>query len=238
MYLHKSERKGRTYLSIVEGYREGGKVKHRTVESLGYVDDLMDEYGPDPVAHFKQACKERTAAKEAEAQAVTIEIHPSEKVDKRADGRKNIGAAVLLAAYNLLGVERAVRNACRGRRLGFDCNAAMRLLVADRLFDRGSKLSAWENRGKWFFESKLSDDDVYRALDELAACRDRIVSAMNRAVADGPARARRQRVLRRHQLLLRGGRARRAAPQGRLQGAPPGPDRADGPAAGQRTACP
>lgn len=42
MYLHKSERKGGTYLSIVEGYREGGKVKHRTVESLGYVDDLMD----------------------------------------------------------------------------------------------------------------------------------------------------------------------------------------------------
>ena len=41
MYLHKSERKGGTYLSIVEGYREGGKVKHRTVESLGYVDDLM-----------------------------------------------------------------------------------------------------------------------------------------------------------------------------------------------------
>lgn len=85
MYLHKSERKGGTYLSIVEGYREGGKVKHRTVESLGYVDDLMDEYGPDPVAHFKQACKERTAAKEAEAQAVTIEIHPQQKIDKRVE---------------------------------------------------------------------------------------------------------------------------------------------------------
>ena len=34
MYLHKSERKGGTYLSIVEGYREGGKVKHISAASM------------------------------------------------------------------------------------------------------------------------------------------------------------------------------------------------------------
>ena len=45
MYLHKSERKGGTYLSIVEGYREGGKVRHRSVESLGYVDDTSRATG-------------------------------------------------------------------------------------------------------------------------------------------------------------------------------------------------
>ena len=182
VYLHKSERKRGTYLSIVEGYREGGKVKHKTVESLGYVDDLMEEYGPDPVAHFKQVCENRNAAKEAEAQTVTIEIHPRQKIDKRAAARKNIGSAVLLAAYNALGVETAVRNATRGSRADYDANAVMRLLVVERILDPGSKKHAWRNKDRYFFRTEFGLDDAYRALDVLCACRDRIVSAVNRAV--------------------------------------------------------
>ena len=181
MYLHKSERKRGTYLTIVEGYREGGKVKHRTVESLGYVDDLMEEHGPDPVAYFKRVCDERNAAKEAEAQAVTIEIHPRQKIDKRAAARKNIGSAVLLAAYNALGIETVIRNATRGSGADYDANAAMRLLTVERILDPGSKKRAWENRGGYFFRTEFSLDDTYRALDPICACRDRIVSAINRA---------------------------------------------------------
>ena len=182
MYLHKSERKGGTYLSIVEGYREGGKVKHRTVESLGYVDDLMEEYGPDPIAHFKRVCKNRNAAKEAEAQSVAIEIHPRQRIDKRAVARKNIGSAVLLAAYSALGVETVVRNATRGSKAGYDANAVMRLLAVERILDPGSKKQAWENRDRYFFRTEFELADAYRALDVLCGCRDRVVSAINRAV--------------------------------------------------------
>lgn len=182
MYLHKSERKGGTYLSIVEGYREGGKVKHRTVESLGYVDDLMGEYGPDPIAHFKRVCKNRNAAKEAEAQSVAIEIHPRQRIDKRAVARKNIGSAVLLAAYSALGVETVVRNATRGSKAGYDANAVMRLLAVERILDPGSKKQAWENRDRYFFRTEFELADAYRALDVLCGCRDRVVSAINRAV--------------------------------------------------------
>lgn len=182
MYLHKSGRKGGTYLSIVEGYREGGKVRHRTVESLGYVDDLVGEYGPDPVAHFKQVCRERNAAKKTEAQTVTIEIHPQQKIDKRAEARKNIGSAVLLAVYSALGVETVIRNATRGSKADYDANAVMRLLVVERILDPGSKKHAWENKDRYFFRTEFELDDTYRALDVLRACRDRIVSAVNRAV--------------------------------------------------------
>ena len=182
MYLHKSERKGGTYLSIVEGYREGGKVKHRTVESLGYVDDLMEEYGPDPIAHFKRVCKNRNAAKEAEAQSVAIEIHPRQRIDKRAVARKNIGSAVLLAAYSALGVETVVRNATRGSKAGYDANAVMRLLAVERILDPGSKKQAWENRDRYFFRTEFELADAYRALDVLCGCRDRVVSAIHRAV--------------------------------------------------------
>lgn len=185
MYLKKTKKpNGRVYVSITESFRDAdGVQRNRTVRSFGYLDDLEREWGPDALARCEAIRDEMTAEAGERTAPQTLTIHPAEKVDMRADNRKNIGIAVPLAYYNLLGVERTIRNACRGRRLGFDCNAAMRLLVADRLLDRGSKLSAWGNRGKWFFEAELTDDDVYRSLDVLAASKDRIASAMNRAMA-------------------------------------------------------
>ena len=185
MYLKKTKKpNGRVYLSITESFRDAdGVQRNRTVRSFGYLDDLEREWGPGALGRCEAIRDEMTAEARERTAPQTLTIHPAEKVDMREDNRKNIGVAVPLAYYNLLGVERTIRNACRGRRLGFDCNAAMRLLVSDRLFDRGSKLSAWAGAGKWFFEAKLTDDDVYRSLDVLAASKDRVVSAMNRAMA-------------------------------------------------------
>ena len=182
MYLHKSKRRdGRTYLSLVAAYREGGKKRMRTVESLGYLDKLEELYD-DPVAHFQAVCDAANAEAEAAAQAVGIEIHPMQRMRAGGDYRKNYGSAVLLGVYNALGVEKAIRNAARGRRSGYDANAVMRLLVAERILDPGSKKQAWERRGRHFFRCEFSLEDTYRALDDICACRDRIVSAANRAV--------------------------------------------------------
>ena len=185
MYLKKTKKpNGRVYVSITESFRDAdGVQRNRTVRSFGYLDDLEREWGPGALARCEAIRDEMTAEARERKAPQTLTIHPAEKVDMRANSRKNIGIAVPLGYYNLLGVERAIRNACRGRRLGFDCNAAMRLLVSDRLFDQGSKLSAWAGAGKWFFDTKLTDDDVYRALDVLAGAKGPIVSAMNRAMA-------------------------------------------------------
>ena len=182
VYLHKSRRKdGRVYLTLVEGYREGGKVKHRTVESLGYLDELEREH-EDPIAHFRQVCDEANAAARAGRQSVQIAIHPQQKIDKRKVARKNIGSAVLLAVYGALGVEQVVRNHLKQRRFSFDANAVMRLLVTERIIDPGSKKHAWENRQRHFFRCEFTLDDTYRALGPLAQARDKVVSAINRAV--------------------------------------------------------
>ena len=79
VYLHKSKRKdGRVHLALVEGYREDGKVKHRTVESLGYLDEPEREH-EGPIAHFRQACDEANAAARAGRQSVQIAIRPSRR---------------------------------------------------------------------------------------------------------------------------------------------------------------
>lgn len=111
MYLHKSRRKdGRVYLALAEGYRKDGKVRRRTVGSLGYLDELQKTYD-DPIAHFRRVCEEANAAARAERQGVQITIHPQQKIGKREAARKNVGSAVLLAVYDAFGAETVIRNA-------------------------------------------------------------------------------------------------------------------------------
>lgn len=58
MHLKKTKRGERVYLSVVQNYREGGKTKTKTIESIGYVDQFTSQYA-DPIAHF-QAYGRRT----------------------------------------------------------------------------------------------------------------------------------------------------------------------------------
>ena len=52
MHLKKTKRGERVYLSVVQNYREGGKTKTKTIESIGYVDQFTSQYA-DPIAHFQ-----------------------------------------------------------------------------------------------------------------------------------------------------------------------------------------
>ena len=188
MYLKQIPQKnGRVKLAVYESYRDGRRTRSRTVRPLGYLDELEKEHD-DPVAWGKAVAAEMTEAKRASEQAVPVEIHPAQKIDKRADNVKNIGCAAALAAYSALGIERALRNHMRGSGADYDLNAVCRLLVCERIVEPGSKLAAWNNRGRYFFRTGFSEDDVYRALDELGAAKDAVVSAMNRSIAAAGAR--------------------------------------------------
>ena len=186
MYLKRTPNKsGRVSLSAVQAYRdESGKKRQRTVETFGFVDELEREF-EDPVAHFRAVVAEMDAERLREEAPATIEIHPRQKVDKRESARlrRHVGDALACWWLDALGVEAAVRNGMRGRRVGYDPNAALRLLVCERLLEPGSKLAAWESRDRHFFRAELTDDDVYRALDELDRLSDRIVGACNRSIA-------------------------------------------------------
>lgn len=185
MHLKQTRQKsGKTSLSIVESWwdPERKRSRQRTVENLGYLEDLALEHD-DPVAWGKARAAEMTEAKRASEQAVPIEIHPAQKIDKRAESRKNAGCAIALSQYAALGIERPLRNHMRGSGAGYDLNAVLRLLVCERIVEPGSKLAAFNNKGRYFFRTEFSEDDVYRALDELAAARDPVVSAMNRSIA-------------------------------------------------------
>ena len=185
MHLKQTRQKsGKTSLSIVESWWDPDRKqsRQRTVENLGYLDELALGHD-DPVAWGKARAAEMTEAKRASEQSVAIEIHPAQRIDKRAENRKNMGCAIALSQYAALGIERPLRNHMRGSGAKYDLNAVLRLLVCERIVEPGSKLAAWSNRGRYFFRTEFSEDDVYRALDELAAAKGAVVSAMNRSVA-------------------------------------------------------
>lgn len=173
---------GRVKLAVYESYRDGRRTRQRTVKPLGYLDELEGQHD-DPVAWGKAVAAEMTEAKRAAEQSVAIEIHPMQKVDKRSGNVRNVGCAVALSQYAALGVGGALRSASRSSKAEYSLDGVCRLLVCERIVGPGSKLSAWRNRGRYFFRCGFSDDDVYRALDGIAAARDVVVSAMNRSIA-------------------------------------------------------
>ena len=183
MYLKKTPaRNGRTSLSAVQGYRDNGRVRQRTVETFGFVDELEAEW-PDPVAHFEAVVARMDAERLAAEGPQTLAVHPTQKVDKRAVNRMSCGDAVPMAYYDALGIEAAVRSNMRGRGAEFDVNSLMRLLVSERLLAPGSKHAAWERAGRHFFRCDLSESDVYRGLTEIARMRDAVVAKANRSIA-------------------------------------------------------
>lgn len=181
MYLRKSKKpNGRTYLTIVQGYRDGnGKNKARTVRSLGYVDTLEAEFD-DPVAHFEEECRRMTAeAARAEA-PIAVEFTASKKIDKRAEGRVELGAAVPSAyLHRDLGIWSFFERKRTARGFSYDPCRILELLVWDRIAHPSSKRAAWQARGRFPRKCGFTADDVYRCLTYLDENADALVSSMN-----------------------------------------------------------
>lgn len=186
MYLRKSKKpNGRTYLTIVQGYRdEDGKNKARTVKSLGYVDALEAEFD-DPVAHFEEECRRMTAeAARAEA-PIAVEFTASKKIDKRAEGRVELGAAVPSAyLHRDLGVWSFFERKRTSRGFSYDPCRILELLVWDRIAHPSSKRAAWEARGRFPRKCGFTADDVYRCLTYLDGNADALVSSMNASLEE------------------------------------------------------
>lgn len=190
MYLRKDRRKnGRTYLSIGENYRAGGKTKTRHLESIGYVDELASDECPDPVAFWQAEVARRNAEAAGEPSRVIVKLSTAKKIDKRAEGRVDMGAAVPSAYFHRdLGIWDFFERKRTARKFGFDPCRILELLCWNRMSDPGSKAAAFAAKGRFPRKCEFSLDDVYRSLDYLAANADALVKHMNASVeaARGP----------------------------------------------------
>lgn len=168
MYLKKSKQgNGRVYLSITEGFRVKGKVKSRTVEKCGYLDDLEKLYD-DPIAHFTARAKELTEAKARENEPVVLEFTPKEKIDMRADNTKHLGHAVLSHYYHKLNLDKFWDNRRMSGNFKYNPNAIFKLLTYMRITHPGSKAQAYRDKDILVDRMDFSADDMYRCLSFFA----------------------------------------------------------------------
>ena len=163
MYLQQSKNQaGKIYLSFVQGYRIDGKVKHTTIEKLGYLDDLKKMYD-DPVAHFKEVAKAKNAA--ARDSEKKIEITLSDKLPPALSSRKNMGYAVLKTVYESLGLYDFFQYRQRFINSGFNLNSIFSLFIYNRFLYPSSIKHAYETKDIFFEPFNFALEDCYRALD-------------------------------------------------------------------------
>lgn len=167
MFLKKSfnTKTGRTYLAIVHGYRDEktGKPKTKTIQSIGYLDELLQEY-PDPIAHFTTIAKAMDEERLQDNASYQFSIHKNDSLEIGSSNRKNFGYFALSKIYHDLGIHTFLTNRQRHTKDEYDADTIMKLLVYSRLLKPASKKKTFEDRN-WFFEKiDYSLDDVYRCL--------------------------------------------------------------------------
>jgi hypothetical protein len=163
MYLQQSKNQaGRIYLSFVEGYRVGKKVRHKTVEKIGYLDELEKIYD-DPISHFKNIALQRN--NDIKAIPKKIEVSLSEKLAPSSSCRKNLGYAVIKAVYEALGLYNFFQYKQRFINSEFNLNSIFSLLIYNRFLFPSSIKHAYETKDIFFESFKFAMEDCYRALD-------------------------------------------------------------------------
>ena len=162
MYLKKSfnKKRNKTQLSFVQGYRINGKVKHKVIQNLGYLEDYLDKY-EDPIAYFQQVAKEWNASQDAPE---TIEVRLSEKLPDQCSNRKNLGYAIIKIVYAKLRIREFFQNKQRQLPAEYNLNSIFSLLIFNRFLFPSSKKNAYETKGRFFDSFSFSLDDVCRAL--------------------------------------------------------------------------
>ncbi len=167
MYLKKSKnnKTGRTYLAIAESYRdkETKKSKSRTIKSLGYLDELENDF-LDPIDHFTKLVNEMENQRLSEKEKIKVEFSSDEKLIVNTNNRKNFGYAAFSSIYHTLEIDKFLVNRQRSTKIEANTNHIMKLLVYSRLLNPGSKKQAYENRESFFEKTNYSLDDVYRTL--------------------------------------------------------------------------
>ena len=154
---------GKIYLSFVQGYRdEFGKVKQKTIQKLGYLDDLKKQFD-DPIAHFKEEAKKISNSLLNE---YTIKDLQTKKIDYNSK-TKNLGYSILKKVYKELGIQELLDDYQKKLKIDYSLNDILSLLVFMRIISPGSKKKAYEEKETLFENYNFSLDDIYRSLTNI-----------------------------------------------------------------------
>ena len=167
-------RSGKTFLSFVQGYRdESGKVKQKTIENIGWLDDLKKQYD-DPILHFKEIAKQRNKENINE---LLIKNLKTKTIDENSC-TKNLGYVILKRIYEELNITGFLKQKQKNLKIDFSLNDIFELLIYSRILYPDSKLSTYNNKDIFFEKFDFSLQDVYRSLDYFSTYKNDLLTSL------------------------------------------------------------
>lgn len=154
---------GKTYLSIVDGYRDKNKkVKQSVIKKLGYLEDLK-KYYDDPIAHFKNEVE--TLKKENRIN-IPSKLSIDENLEINTDVFLNLGYGFIKKIYQELNFKNFFLGKQKNLKINYELNKIFSLLVFSRILFPSSKKETFEKRNCFFEEyENFNLEDIYRSLD-------------------------------------------------------------------------
>lgn len=156
-FLRVEKKKSGTYLRIIQSFKIDGKTKHKTIHSLGKVEDYSVEQ------------LERIAKKLVEIAGGNINNVFGGSFQEL--GRYNYGYALitqhLWRDYNFAGLTKIINNR---NKIKFSWHEVLQLMIAERINEPGSKLQSHFNQNEYigFSDKEIPLHHFYRTLDILS----------------------------------------------------------------------
>ena len=186
MFPRKYKSGDREKIVIARSFRVGKKTSTKVVSYLGYVDEILSSH-PEVTDVMEWAKGE---IKKLEAQG-ELEVIPNEiviKTSKKARNpenikrkNRNIGYLILSALYHRLEIDYFLNNRDKAK-TSYNLNSIFKNLVFNRILVPDSKLSAWEDRDRYFEDTNFKLEHVYRALGRIAKLKGSLVEWLDQAI--------------------------------------------------------
>ncbi len=157
-------------LTYTIGYRENGKVKHKNIETIGYLNDLKKIYD-DPISHFREIAKQRS---NEEINELVIKNLKSKTIDENSSS-KNLGYVILKNIYHELQLDKYLNEKQKKFKFNYNLNDIFQLLIYSRILYPASKNETYNNKDTFFEKFNFSLKDLYRSLDYFNSFKDDIL---------------------------------------------------------------
>ena len=143
------------YISIVTSYKDSGKVRHKTLYSLGKISD----YTPEMLKRFGERFYELGGGDPKELLGSGVE-----ELD-----RYNYGYyQVAFKGLSYYGLDKVLFGIEKRKKLSYDLLNAIMLMLVERLHDPSSKRSNYLDQGEYLGIAPVALHHLYRSLDQLA----------------------------------------------------------------------
>ena len=173
--VKKKNREGKTYVYLVEVYRDKSKVKHRTIESFGQLEKLEKD-NPNWFEEMKNKVKTGDYEQQ-EKKELVLRFNLEENITKI---EKNFGYKILDDIFNELKIKEAVKKEYKGKVNLIDI---LKLLVFERIINPQSKLATVNSQTELFGDWNFTQNDIYRALEKLEPLVEDIQLTMHKQIS-------------------------------------------------------